>query len=288
MTEHVNPAGDVTTPGVVRGRTERPGAAVAGRGSLGRIWAVTLQDLRMVKADPSFIIIMVLMPLVAMAFLKGAFAPAMAQLGVPNANGSEQVVPGTAVTFSFFLVGNVGFVIFREHGWHTWVRLRASPASTSEILAGKILTPVLSSVLQLTVLFGVGAPLYGLTVQGSVWALIPVSLALAVCLTMLGLALAAVCRTVMQLNSIVNVGTILMGGLGGALTPLATLPGWAQAIAPAVPSYWAMKGYQAVIIGGGGVGDVTSSVGMLLVFSVVFGVIARIFFRVDDAKVFMA
>lgn len=185
----------------------------------------------MVKADPSFLIIMVLMPLVAMAFLKGAFAPAMAQLGVPNANGSEQVVPGTAVTFSFFLVGNVGFVIFREHGWHTWVRLRASPASTSEILAGKILTPVLSSVLQLTVLFGVGAPLYGLTVQGSVWALIPVSLALAVCLTMLGLALAAVCRTVMQLNSIVNVGTILMGGLGGALTPLATLPGWAQAIA---------------------------------------------------------
>jgi hypothetical protein len=166
MTEHVNPAGDVTTPGVVRGRTERPGAAVAGRGSLGRIWAVTLQDLRMVKADPSFLIIMVLMPLVAMAFLKGAFAPAMAQLGVPNANGSEQVVPGTAVTFSFFLVGNVGFVIFREHGWHTWVRLRASPASTSEILAGKILTPVLSSVLQLTVLFGVGAPLYGLTVQG--------------------------------------------------------------------------------------------------------------------------
>ena len=180
----------------------------------------------MVKADPSFLIIMVLMPLVAMAFLKGAFAPAMAQLGVPNANGSEQVVPGTAVTFSFFLVGNVGFVIFREHGWHTWVRLRASPASTSEILAGKILTPVLSSVLQLTVLFGVGAPLYGLTVQGSVWALIPVSLALAVCLTMLGLALAAVCRTVMQLNSIVNVGTILMGGLGGALTPLATLPGF--------------------------------------------------------------
>jgi ABC-2 type transport system permease protein len=99
---------------------------------LGRIWAVTLQDLRMVKADPSFLIIMVLMPLVAMAFLKGAFAPAMAQLGVPNANGSEQVVPGTAVTFSFFLVGNVGFVIFREHGWHTWVRLRASPASTSD------------------------------------------------------------------------------------------------------------------------------------------------------------
>ena len=58
-----------------------------------------------------------------------AFAPAMAQLGVPNANGSEQVVPVTAVTFSFFLVGNVGFVIFREHGWHTWVRLRASPRS---------------------------------------------------------------------------------------------------------------------------------------------------------------
>lgn len=258
------------------------------RGAWGRVWAVTLQDLRLVKADPSFLIIMVLMPLVAMGFLKGAFAPAMAALGVPDANGAEQAVPGTAVTFSFFLVGNVGFVIFREHGWHTWVRLRASPASTTEILAGKILTPVLSSVLQLGVLFGVGAPLYGLTIQGSAWALIPVSLALAVCLTMLGLALAAVCRTVMQLNAIVNVGTILMGGLGGAITPLETLPGWAQAVAPAVPSYWAMRGYRSVIVDGGGLADVWLPVLVLVLFSAIFAVLARIFFRVDDAKVFMA
>lgn len=192
------------------------------------------------------------------------------------------------MVFSFFLVGNVGYVIFREHGWHTWVRLRASPASTADILAGKMLTPVLSSVLQLTALFGIGIPLYDLTVTGSVLALVPVSLALAVCLTMLGMVLASVCRTIMQLNSIVNVGTMVMGGLGGALTPLESLPTWAQAVAPAVPSYWAMEGYRRVIIEGGTVSDVAVPVAALMAFSAAFGVIAWRLFRVDDAKVFMA
>ncbi|MEZ5373938.1 MAG: ABC transporter permease [Microthrixaceae bacterium] len=257
-------------------------------GARGRIWAVTLQDLRLMRADYSFLVIMVLMPLVVMGFLKGAFAPAMVQLGVPDANGAEQAVPGAAVVFSFFLVGNVGYVIFREHGWHTWVRLRASPASTSEILAGKMFAPVLSSVLQLGTLFGVGIPLYGLRVTGSLPALIPVSLALAVCLTMLGLALASLCRTIMQLNSIVNVGTLLLGGLGGALTPVESLPAWAQTIAPGVPSYWAMRGYRSVILDGGGLSEVWLPVAVLLGFALAFAAMARVLFKVDDTKVFMA
>ena len=256
--------------------------------AFGRVWAVALHDLRLLRADYSYLVVMVLMPLVVMGFLKGAFAPVMAQLGVPDANGAEQAVPGTAVVFSFFLVGNVGYAIFREHGWHTWVRLRASPASTTEILAGKLLTPVLSSILQLGVLFGVGAPLYGLDVRGPWVALVPVSLALAVCLTMLGLALAAVCRTIMQLTSFVNVGTMLMGGLGGAITPIESLPRWAQAIAPAVPSYWAMRGYRTVILDGGGISAVMLPVAVLLAFALAFGVLARLVFRVDDTKVFMA
>ena len=270
-------------------KSRRAEASSPGRnGSLRRVWAVTLQDLRLLRADYSYLLVMVLMPLVVMGFLKGAFAPAMAQLGVPDANGAEQAVPGTAVVFSFFLVGNVGYVIFREHGWHTWVRLRASPASTSEILAGKILTPVLSSVVQLSVLFGVGIPLYGLNVRGPLVALVPVSLALAVCLTMLGLLLASLCRTIMQLNSFVNVGTMLMGGLGGAITPIESLPGWAQAIAPAVPSYWAMRGYQTVILDDGGLGAVMLPTLVLLGFAAGFGILARVFFQVDDTKVFMA
>ncbi len=105
---------------------------------------------------------------------------------------------------------------------------------------------------------------------------------------MLGLALAALCRTIMQLTSFVNVGTMLMGGLGGAITPIESLPGWAQAIAPVVPSYWAMRGYRSVILGGGGMSAVALPVAVLLGFALAFGVLARIFFRVDDAKVFMA
>ncbi len=37
--------------------------------------------------------------------------------------------------------------------------------------------------------------------------------------------------------------------LGGALVPLAVLPGWAQAAAPASPGYWAMSALRAALRG---------------------------------------
>jgi ABC-2 type transport system permease protein len=39
----------------------------------------------------------------------------------------------------------------------------------------------------------------------------------------------------------VDIGSLACTGLGGAFVPLALLPGWARAIGPASPGYWAMR-----------------------------------------------
>ena len=83
-------------------------------------------------------------------------------------------------------------------------------------------------------------------------------------------------------------GTLLLGGLGGALTPVESLPAWAQTIAPGVPSYWAMRGYRSVILDGGGLSEVWLPVAVLLGFALAFAAMARVLFKVDDTKVFMA
>ena len=84
--------------------------------SLRRILAIARHDLRILWRDPVFILIFTIMPLGFMAFTKGAFGAAMG-IRYPNQalNGAEQVVPGAAVLFSSFLVGNLGFAVFREH-----------------------------------------------------------------------------------------------------------------------------------------------------------------------------
>lgn len=257
--------------------------------SLWRSWAVAKHDLRILRSDPVFLITMTGMPLIVMAFIKPAFGSSTIPVagGAGAVNGAEHAVPGVTVMFAFFLVGNVGFGVFREHGWNTWERLRASRARPTEVMAGKILVPLLTLGLQLTVLIGLGGVLFDLHVRGSLLAMVAVATALALCLVSMGLLLLAVARSIMQLNAVSNLGTMLFAGLGGAIAPISVLPGWARAISPSTPSYWAMRGFRDVI-DGGGLAEVALPVGVLLLFAAGFAALAAFRFRFDEVKVSFA
>jgi ABC-2 type transport system permease protein len=88
----------------------------------------------------------------------------------------------------------------------------------------------------------------------------------------------------LQLNAATNLGAMLLGGIGGAVTPVYLLPLWAQRIAPATPTYWAMRGFRSVIIDGGGFASIALPVGILAVFSAGFTIIAAKQFGVEEAK----
>jgi ABC-2 type transport system permease protein len=252
---------------------------------MNRTGAVARNELRILRRDPTFVIVMLVMPLVVMAFTKAAFRAALAAEGTTDANGAEQAVPGNAVLFGLFLVGNIGFTMFREHGWNTWERLRASWARPREVLAGKVAVPFATSLVQLTFLFTAGVLLLGLEIRSSVAGVVVVAAAFALALTGLGVALMSLCRSVMQLNAISNLFGVLLSGLGGALTPLSTLPGWARAIAPGTPSYWAMRGFRSAILPNGSFGDAAIAAAVLLGFAAAGAAIGLARFRVDESKV---
>jgi ABC-2 type transport system permease protein len=253
-----------------------------------RSWVIVRQDARLLRSDPAFTLIFLIMPIIVMAFMKPAFRAALVFAGARGANGAEQAVPGTAVMFGFFLVGNVGFGVFREHGWNTWERLRASWARPADIMLGKAVVPLATMAGQLAVLFGLGGLAFGLHVRGSYVGLSLVAAALAICLVALGFTFLAVCRTAMQLNAAANLGTLVYAGLGGALTPISSLPAWARAIAPATPSYWAMRGFRSVILRPGGVGTVLLPTLVLLAFGAGFAALAVLRFRFEETKVSFA
>ncbi|MGI8757341.1 MAG: ABC transporter permease [Acidimicrobiales bacterium] len=255
-------------------------------GAANRIQALALHDLRILRRDPAFLVIFTVVPLAFMAFNKDSFAAALSvEFAGRGFNGSEQIVPGATVLFSGFLVGNLGFSIFREHGWGTWERLRASQLSTAELLLAKSVAPVLSLAFQLVVLLVGGAVLFDLRVRGSLFAFGVVAAALAIMEVTLGFMLLSLCRSVVQLNALTNAGAMLLGGLGGAVTPIEFLPGWARFLAPATPAYWAMRGFRSVLFDGAGVGAVVRPVATLLAFSLVFVVVAARRFRIEETKV---
>jgi ABC-2 type transport system permease protein len=46
-----------------------------------------------------------------------------------------------------------------------------------------------------------------------------------------------------------DIGGLLLSSLGGALVPVAAMPGWIAAIAPISPGYWAVSALRAAVDG---------------------------------------
>jgi ABC-2 type transport system permease protein len=250
-----------------------------------RIGAVVRHELRVSARDPLPLMVLVVFPVVTMAFLKPAFQPALAAAGHPDANGAEQVVPGQAVLAAFFVVTLVTWAFFSEHGWGTWDRVRASPASSFEIVAGKGLPRVALGVAQLLVVLVAGVVLFDLHIRGDALALVPLAVVFPLCLVVLGVAATAVFRTAQQAQAFGIVGMVVFGAVGGALVPVNVLPGWARTIAPATPTYWAMRGFRSVVLDGRSFGGVALPVGVLSAMTVAFTVLALARLRLDEAKV---
>jgi ABC-2 type transport system permease protein len=155
-----------------------------------------------------------------------------------------------------------------------------------EIIAGKVTPTVLLGLVQVSVLFGLGVALFGLAIPGSVVGLAAVSTVMTLAFVAIGVALAAWLRSTQALNLTSNIAGFALAGLGGAFTPLGVLPGWARTIAPVTPTYWAMRGYQAVILHPGGLGAVLKPTLVLLAWAAAFTVAAAVRFRVDETKRF--
>lgn len=248
--------------------------------------AIARHELRIMRSDPSTVVFLLVMPLAMTALMKPLYRSALVGEGFADASGAEQAVPGMAVAFAAFSVGFAGFTFFREHGWGTWDRLRASPATSVDIMAGKVAPSLAVTVLQLGLLFALGVPLFGFRVRGSVGALVLVTAALALSLVAFGVTVTALTRTAQQLNAVGSVGSMVFAMLGGAFVPVAVMPGWARAVAPATPTYWAMRGLRSVVLQGGGLSEVLLPTTALLAFGAAFTLVAATRFRFEDTKVY--
>ncbi|MGD0311596.1 MAG: ABC transporter permease [Acidimicrobiales bacterium] len=250
-----------------------------------RTGAILLHEVRLLSRDPLPIMILVVFPLLLIAFLKPMFALALTTHGHPGANGAEQVVPGEAVINGFYIVGMTSFAFFVEHGWKTWDRLRASNATSSEIIVGKALPFCFISIVQFLVIFAIGVPLFQLHSHGPLAALIPLVAAFALCLVTLGVMVTSLCRTIQQVSALAFGGLVLFGALGGALVPLEVLPGWARSVAPVTPTYWVMRGFGSVILNGRSLPAIVLPCLVLTGMSLAFVAVSLRRFRFADAKV---
>jgi ABC-2 type transport system permease protein len=165
----------------------------------------------------------------------------------------------------------VGGAIMSERSWRTWDRLRATPARAGELLAGKAVPAFAMLAVQQTVVIGFGVAVFGLRVASLELLAVAVA-AWALALLGIGATFGAMLRSQSELNVAYDMGGVVLAALGGAMVPLTSLPGWAQAIAPASPGYWAMSALRSALLGQQA--GTLRAAGVLLAVAVVMGTLA--------------
>jgi ABC-2 type transport system permease protein len=217
-----------------------------------------------------------------MAFLEHAMRLYLsARLGYPAATGAEFVVPAQAILFGYMFTEHVGLWVFSEHSWHTWNRVRATPARTSEVMVAKAVHWGLYLLGQFTVLFVAGGVVFGLEISGSLPALVVLMFVTMLTAMAFGFCGIAVCPSQSAFDAWTYGGALVMAALGGAITHVLLLPGWARDVAPASPIYWSMRGARDVILGSGGFGDIAMPCAVLGAFTAGFALLG--WWRFDPA-----
>ena len=109
--------------------------------ALTRIAAMVRINTIMLIREPGPVASRLIMPLVMITVLEPLFRAALRDSG--EETGTTQVIAGMLVMFSLLALSIVGSAMLTERAWRTWDRLRATPAASWELLAGKAVRKVI-------------------------------------------------------------------------------------------------------------------------------------------------
>ncbi|MCS6825129.1 MAG: ABC transporter permease [Caldilinea sp.] len=190
-----------------------------------------------------------------------AVQPSAVRIAV-TPNTLQQTVPGYTVMFVYFMIGVVAASLKLERNTGALRRLMTMPVGLGELLAGKVLSALLVSVLQIGVLFAIGALFFGMTLGNAPGALALLAVAVALSAVCLGLAAAAY-----NFERGLTLILIVAALLAGCMFPADWLPPVLRTVNVALPQTWAMQGFQDLITRGMGLPEVLPEMAALLGFA---------------------
>jgi ABC-2 type transport system permease protein len=188
--------------------------------------------------------------------------------------GFQQSVPGMGSMYVMFAVlAGVGTLVWERKNW-TLQRLMAMPLRKGEFIGGKILSRMTVGVIEFIIAFAAGAVIAAATsvsFGGAPMAIALVALAFSFMTSALALLVATLVRTIQQASGVTTLLALTLAPIGGAWwsLDLEFIPEFMRQIAVISPFYWAMEGFKAVIMYGGGLQDVLVHVAVLAALGVV-------------------
>jgi ABC-2 type transport system permease protein len=178
----------------------------------------------------------------------------------------NQLVPGLALLFAFFMVSHLADAVVAERSIGTLRRLMSTPLSKAALLLGKALPYFILAVLQMIFVLLVCNQLFDLPLGDDPLALMVIILVTSLSVAGMGILVAGLARNETQSGAIATFVVLGMGAISGAMIPRLKLEG----IAMVTPHYWALEGIHNVISRGMGMEGVLMPAAVLLGMTVLF------------------
>jgi ABC-2 type transport system permease protein len=147
------------------------------------------------------------------------------------------------------------------------------------VIASRAASAAIIAMLILAVVFTFARLVFGVKIEGSLAGFAGVCAAFAIMTAAFGLLIAMIGKTPEGTRGISILVTLILVMLGGSWAPTFIFPQWLQKITVAIPTRWAVDGFDAMIWRGLDFSAALGPIGALLGFAVLFGAIAVWRFR---------
>jgi ABC-2 type transport system permease protein len=175
------------------------------------------------------------------------------------------------------LDAGIALLLLRQSG--LWQRLRAAPLSKTMLLGSRSVSAALIAGFILFVMFGFARIVFGVHIRGSFVGFLGVCAAFSLMTAAFGLMVAALGESVEATRGFSIMATLFMVMLGGSWVPTFIFPKWLQRLTVVVPTRWAMDGLDGMTWRGLGASAAFAPIGVMLLFTILFGVVAVVRFR---------
>lgn len=200
-------------------------------------------------------------------------------------NGYAHSFAGMTVQFILFMAIDAGIGILLARKLGIWNRLLAAPLSVNTLVLARGLSCALIAFALTCFIFAFAMLVFKVQILGSVVGFAGVAISFSFMAASFGLLIAAFGKTPEAARGIAIFATLVMVMLGGAWMPSFLFPQWLQDLTLFIPTRWAVDGFDAMTWRGLGLDAALAPIGVLLLFSLVFGSLASWQFRRQQSNI---
>jgi ABC-2 type transport system permease protein len=194
---------------------------------------------------------------------------------------ASQASTGQLVTWVFIPLLSISALFIWERESHTLQRLITTPTSKATFLLGTVTGQVVVAILQMIILVAFGVYVLRLDWGNSISGLAMMLICFALASAALGTAMGTFIKTSAQASNLSIALGMVMSLLGGAWLPGEMFSQTVRTAMKALPTAWAMQGFNDLVLRGKGLVDILPSAGVLVGFAVVFFTIGVLRFRYE-------